>query len=290
MKPAILLVTALFYLTSCGTAERKKSQELSAVKVEFEKEAGLLTDTSVAPGIITDQKQKDAPVIKSDWDKKIVKTANLNIEVKEYKSYYTRLRESIRSAGGYIAQENQSQSDYKLENVIVIKVPVDQFETALASLTDKVEKVNEKKISSQDVTAEFVDTRSRLEAKKQVRLKYLDLLKQARNMEEILNVQSEINDIQEQIEAATGRIDYLSHAAAFSTIELTYYQVLNSAARNSGKPRFGTEVREAFTTGWGWIKDLFVGIVSIWPLVLLVIAGIIYIKRSRLLKPKQVAS
>ena len=58
-----------------------------------------------------------------------------------------------------------------------------------------------------------VDTRSRLEAKKQVRLRYLDFLKEAKNVEEILNVQSQINGIQEDIEAASGRLDYLNHAS-----------------------------------------------------------------------------
>jgi hypothetical protein len=33
----------------------------------------------------------------------------------------------------------------------------------------------------------------------------------AKNMEEILSVQSEINGIQEEIESAAGRIEYLGH-------------------------------------------------------------------------------
>ena len=84
-----------------------------------------------------------------------------------------------------------------------------------------MKELNEKKITSEDVTTEVIDTRSRLEAKKQVRLRYLDLLKQAKNMEEILSVQSEINGIQEQIESAAGRMEYLQHSSSFSTIHLT---------------------------------------------------------------------
>ena len=97
-----------------------------------------------------------------------------HIEIKEYKSFYASLREKVRSVGGYIAQEEQNESDYKIENTLVIKVPVDQFDNSIALLTSNVEKINAKKISSQDVTTEFVDTKSRMEAKKQVRQRYRD--------------------------------------------------------------------------------------------------------------------
>jgi len=46
-------------------------------------------------------------------------------------------------------------------------------------------------------------------------------------MKEILEVQSEINSIQEEIESAEGRINYLSHSAAFSTIHLKYVQYIH---------------------------------------------------------------
>ncbi|MEQ1677059.1 MAG: DUF4349 domain-containing protein, partial [Chitinophagaceae bacterium] len=128
---------------------------------------------------------------------------------------------------------------------------------------------------------------SRIEAKKQVRQRYMDLMNQAKNMEEILNVQSEINSIQEEIEAATGRITYLGHSSTFSTITLTYYQVLNSSAVESKDPTFGSKIGAAFKTGWGWITDLFVGLVSIWPLLLLIFILVIIYKRTKTSKPKQ---
>src|SRR5258705_2889000 len=252
----------------------------------------FISDSTVTPPQPgeTDKKEQPAqsqPVPNPDWDKKIIKNASLNLEVKDYNSFYKSFREKVRSLGGYVAQEEQTQSDYKIENTLTIKVPVDQFDNALALLTSNVEKINERKISSQDVTAEFVDTKSRVEAKKQVRQRYMDLLKQAKNMEEILSVQSEINGIQEEIESATGRIEYLGHSSSFSTINLTYYQVLNSSAKNNSKPSFGTETANAFKTGLGWIVDLFIGLVSIWPLFLLTFVLIIVYKKIKASKPKQ---
>jgi hypothetical protein len=231
--------------------------------------------------------QQATPQVKQDWDKKIIKTASLNLEVKDYDIFSNTLREKIKGLGGYIAQEEQNQSDYKIENSITVKVPVDQFDNAVVQLTVNTKKINEKKITSQDVTTEFIDTKSRMESKKQVRLRYMDLLKQAKNMEEILNVQSEINGIQEEIESAAGRIEYLGHSSTFSTIHLTYFQILNSSAKDSDKPSFGTELSNAFKTGWSWFGDLFVALVSIWPLFLLIVTGYIFYRRTKLQKPKQ---
>lgn len=40
---------------------------------------------------------------------------------------------------------------------------------AIAAISDKAEKIHQRDISSEDVTGEIVDTRSRMEAKKQVK-------------------------------------------------------------------------------------------------------------------------
>lgn len=106
-------------------------------------------------------------------------------------------------------------------------------------------------------------------------------------MEEILSVQSEINGIQEQIESAAGRMEYLQHSSSFSTIHLTFYQVLNDAAIDPDKPAFATRITNAFRFGWNWIGELSVAMVSIWPLLLAVLGIILFYKRANKSKPKQ---
>lgn len=288
MKKIFIAFVVFILIISCGDnskglIEANKPTELQDIARNVDKEEDKKPDPEK-----TKQNQQNLPDPKPDWDKKIIKTASLNIEIKDYSNYNSSLREKIKQVGGYTAQEEQSQSDYKIENTLTIKVPVDQFDNAVTLFTNAVEKLNEKKITSQDVTTEVVDTKSRLEAKKQVRQRYMDLLKQAKNMEEILHVQSEINDIHEEIESATGRIEYLGHSSSFSTINLTFYQILNASARDTGQPSFGTKLSNAFRTGWSWVGELFVGIVSIWPLLLMIFIAFIIYKRSRIPKAKQV--
>jgi hypothetical protein len=210
----------------------------------------------------------------ADWEKKIIKNAHLNIEVEDYNAFNEKVHNNVKQWGGYIAQEEQQATEYKKENTISIKVPVDQFDNIVQAITSGKEKVLVKKVTSEDVTGEVVDTRSRMEAKRQIRERYLELLKQAKNMEEILQVQNVINDIQVQIESATGRVNYLTHASALSTIQLTFFQVLKPGTPEVKEPTFGFRVLESLKNGLTWIGELLLLVLNLWPLALL--AVIIY--------------
>jgi len=228
--------------------------------------------------------QYTKPTANPDWDKKIIKTASLKLEVKDFKNYNDNIHKTVKQFSGYIAQEEQNLSDEKSETVIAIKVPVEQFENMMNQLPAGDNKVLERKINTEDVTGEVVDTKSRLEAKKQMRLKYLEFLKQSKNMEEVLQVQDEVNRIQEEIESAAGRVEFLSHQSAYSTINLTFFQPLAGYKPVDVTPSFFTRTSNAFKIGFNWVADLFIGLISIWPLLLIVIAVFIgwkKIKHSR---------
>src|SRR5689334_9909029 len=178
------------------------------------------------------------------------------------------MHDRVKRYGAYIAGEQQTESDTRIENSLTIKVPVALFEDLMNSIGGDGTKVLEKTISTEDVTGEVVDTKSRIEAKKQVRDKYMELLKQAKTMKDILAVQEEINNIQEDLEAASGRVAYLSHSAAYSTINLTYYQYLNGNSADTAEPPFLTKVKEAFATGGTIITNILLFLISVWPLAL----------------------
>lgn len=293
MKLFMTALAAMLLFIACDKNYTDKSpksdteiNELSLSNIDYS------TDSTEKPDDQISDYKKKQPVEQQqtsnlDWDKKIIKNASVNIEIKDYKRFYSFYKEKIKELGGYVAQEEQNQSEYKIESTVILKVPVDQFDNAVTSITGETEKINELKISSQDVSSEYIDTRSRIEAKKQFRNRYMDLLKQAKNMEEILSVQSEINNIQEEIESATGRLNYLGQSSAFSTINLTYYQVLDPSVKENTSPSFGSKITEAFKTGLGWISELFIGMVSIWPLLLVSFILLIIYKKIKLVKAKQ---
>jgi hypothetical protein len=225
--------------------------------------------------------RQTAPPANPDWDRKIVKSADLSLETKSFPRFTDRLHKLVRDNGGYIAREEQTQTTAQVANTVSIKVPVDRFEDLVSQLPADSDRLTDKKVSSEDVSMEYVDTRSRLETKKEVRERYLDLLKQAHNMKDILAIQEEINGIQEEIDAASGRINYLGHAAAFSTVNLRFYQILDATVVDNPQPTFLHRIKLSFLEGWEFLSTLGLGLLSIWPLWLAGILGYATWRRHR---------
>jgi len=264
---AVALVL-LFLSCNQSANEAAKDDNTSQTNQLDQKDQNLQTlDTTVTP-IAAAKKSGNFSPGNEDWDKKIIRTGTLNLEVKDYNKYYQSLSEIVRREGGYISQEDQQQTEYQISNNLFIKVPVDRFQETMDLISKGTgnEEVRDKKVSSEDVTTQMIDTKSRIETKKEVRLRYLELLRQAKNMKDILQVQSEINNIQEEMETAAGRLNYLGHASAYSTINLTCYQILNPTARDIKEPGFSIKIFNAFNSGWDFIKAIILGVISIWPL------------------------
>jgi hypothetical protein len=179
MKLMYVVITTLV-LFSCQNKNETPVQELDK-KVELA-EVELADSTATAyeeqqPSGNVEQKQKEPPppktVTPTDWTQKIIKTANVSVELKDYHSFNNSVHHSLAGYGAYIAQEQQQESDAQITNEISIKVPVAQFESLVNYLTaDKKNKILQKQITSADVTAEYADTKAREETKRQVRAKY----------------------------------------------------------------------------------------------------------------------
>ncbi len=289
MKKTLFFIFTLAVFASCNNSSltsKDKSTTKNGKEIETTKDVMLppaSNKSSATNELISSTEKLDStgtssnfipqgstPNTTPDWDKKIIKTASLKLQVKDFKTFADVVHKAAKQYGGYVADEEQNQSEEKIESTISIKVPVEQFESLINQLPSGAEKMIEKKITSEDVTGEVVDTKSRLQAKEVMRLKYLEFLKQSKNMEDVLKVQDEINNIQEEMETASGRINYLSHQSAFSTINLTFYQPLAGFDPNDN-PGFFTRSIIAFKSGFHFIAKIFISLISIWPILLIAI-------------------
>ncbi len=278
---------------ACNTGDNKEAAVseivVNDIASEKQEEASVtdsykglvLPDTVIGTGLeVPDPSVTKVPVT-IDWDKKIIKTANITLEVKQHESYAFFIRDLVKKYGGYISREDNNATDYKNETNIVIKVPVLQFEALVNGLAAKDTRQLQRSITSEDVTGNIIDTKARLETKKVTKAKYLEFLKQAGKMEDVLKVQQEINDIQEDIESAEARLAQLSGEAKYSTINLTYFEPLAGYKADSDKPGFGSRIVSAFSEGGKIFGDIFIGVLTVWPLWLGLVAVIFIFRRFR---------
>lgn len=275
---SMFMVAITMLLLSCGRGKEYAAQ----VKEEDQVSAKVVADTvAISSNAIPPQASTHATY--EDWNKKIIKTANVSLELKDFNAYNRTIHANIKNYGAYIAEEEQTLNAGRLENKITIKVPVTMFDDLMSTFNqDSTFKVIEKKITSQDVSGQVVETKARLEAKKQVREQYLALLHQAKNMKDIIEIQNQVNTIQEDIEGASGRINYLTTQSAYSTIYLSYYQFNTDVNTDTPQPGFFKDLQNAFSNGGKVIGNIIVCIVTIWPLILIAFVALFLWKKRKM--------
>lgn len=201
---------------------------------------------------------------------KIIRTASVEFQVQNTEESHLRIAQLLAKHSAYFGSDNRSSSSYRVDNNMSIRVPSQQFDKLLEELMEESVFVNYKNISAEDVTEQFVDTEARLKTKKEVEQRYLALLREAKKVQDILDIEDKLRVIREEIEAAEGKLKLMNDQVNYSTINLNTYQNLDYVPQP--ETGFLNNLQEAFVRGWRGLIDFVVGIVRIWPL--LIIAGI----------------
>ena len=129
---------------------------------------------------------------------------------------------------------------------------------------------------------EYADLEARIAAKKAVEARYLDILQKAGKISDILEIEEKLRVIREETEAAQGRVKYLNSQVAYSTINLSYYQVLDTKYEAPSGPGFFTRIWKGIVQGWEGLLDVVISIVYLWPLWLTILVVIWLIKRGKI--------
>lgn len=262
----------------------QSSMDVADVTVQNVNKAKSAPDNAVALDSTSVPQRQDAekqlvlnnagvPVPVPPPNRQIIRKASLILHAKDFKSIDASLRGLVRQHGGWVAAEQQTQSDERLQNVIEIKVPVAAFDALLAGMAALPVQVEERKVESEDVTNAIVDTKGRVEAKKLLRARYAELMQRAQKMDDVLQVQQQIDAITEELESAAYNVQHMQSAAAYSSIFCTYYQPLSVVPPVTDQPGFFTRLGHSFGKGGAAVLELLIGLVSLWPLWLAAALG-----------------
>jgi len=215
----------------------------------------------------------------------LIKKATLRFEVNKYEEARIKISELIKSANAYVANESESRSDYQISNTMSIRVPQSTFDNLIETIVSQCKNLDERSINVDDVTEEYVDVDSRLKAKREIEKRYLEILKKALSIKDILEVEQKLGEIRQEIESSEGRLKYLSNQVAFSTISLTFYEQKSILPGHRDSVLSRTLL--AFANGWVGLIEFLIGLISIWPFfVIVAIIGIVFTKIIRKIKKK----
>lgn len=155
---------------------------------------------------------------------------------------------------------------------LTASVPAEKFDAFLKSLAGGPYTVTNRSVSVSEVTQQYIDLEIRLRNKKELRERYLAILKKADKIKDILAINQSVESVTSDIESTEGQFRYLKNQVAKSTlsIQITAQLPVTMLDQNG----FFQDVWQALHEGWRRMRNFTVGLVSLWPFIGLIAIGI----------------
>jgi len=229
-KIAFFLVVFLLSLTACGAADKSSSYGDSPVVYRLIAPSEIAAGEEYLPEAVVQESVApvglDTEISQVLQKRMVIMNADLTIVIRDPQAKMEEIAALAKSLGGFVISMEIYQTSLDTggttpEGHISIRVPADQLDAALDQIKAGVVKVDSESRSGQDITSSYVDLQSRLSALEAARDQLQTIMDNATKTEDVLNVFSQLQYYNEQIESVKGQMQYYEEATAYSLINVT---------------------------------------------------------------------
>lgn len=159
-------------------------------------------------------------------ERMVIRNADLSIVVEDPSAMMDDISRLAADMGGYVVSSNlaQVETDRGVEVPrarITIRVPAENLDQALEDIKAGAGRILSESVSGQDVTREYTDLQSRLRHLENTEEKLTEIMDEARDTEDVLQVYNRLVNVQEEIEMVKGQMQYFEQSARLSSISVT---------------------------------------------------------------------
>lgn len=171
-----------------------------------------------APGAsaATDERPGDADGFAAPAEQRIIKTGELSLQVDDVAGALAAVRSLAEQVGGYVGGSQAGTAEQSA--TLTLRVPADRFEETLVRLRELDGTVVGETTREEDVTAQVVDLEARIDNLAASEASYRVLAERAQAVDDVLAVQSRLDQVRGQIEQLQAQLDNVSGQAALSTL------------------------------------------------------------------------
>lgn len=232
MRPLLLWLVLGTLLVACAPVARPTPAEAPRVPVAVQR---FGSETGLAGGV---QELKGAPVvvapaatpvavsvnppevIPNPAVRLIIKNAEMRLVVSSVDEALTRIEGLVAEVGGYILSSRTWFQDEEKYASLTFAVPSERFEETLGRLRRIGVRVADENTSGQDVSQEYVDLEARLANLEAAVARLREFLKEAKSVEEALQVEARLRELEGEIAQVKGRMNFLKGRSAYSLITI----------------------------------------------------------------------
>ena len=283
MKYLIQLLILVLFLISCQQKQKTNSEVYAiadeAKMVEKSYSENLKSPPPPPPPPAEQDKQATNSNVANK--KKIIKDGRMGIKVADLTQSKGQVDSFVKKYGGYYDNESLNNSDYESVYTLKIRIPSVDFEHFIADLETGGGIMMYKDIDARDVTEEYTDTEGRLQTKRNYLTRYTELLKQAKKVSDILEIEEKIRGLQEEIDSSIGRLKFLDDQVGFSTLALSLTKELEFKFNPIKRDSFGESLKQSLSNGWYDFVDFILFLIKIWPLWIIIFTIRFFWKKFR---------
>lgn len=273
MRHLFFLSFLFLILSGCSKSSASDDKNIIASSVKMPAKAEAAYDSPPPPSNV------DQPI-----EQKIVKEATLRFETDDLENTFTQIQKAVSANKAKIINDSEGKDFATVFRNLTIKVPSQNFDRFISDISKGVSYFEVKNISAEDVTEQYIDLTSRLNTKKKLEERYLQILQKATKISEILEIEKQISAIREEIEAKEGQLKYLESRVSESTVTIEFYKTI--AEKEGVKISYGSKLWAAVKSGFYSLSDFLIGLISIWPFVI-ILCILAYFIRKRFRRRKK---
>ena len=290
-----ILLTIVLLLTGCGRGKNfdASSGETEAAQIvdeasgysgsengyEEAKEAAAMDTEAAATEEYSGEDGPSAQKLseKDLSSRKLIKTVSLTMQTRTFDTLKQQLEESIASCGGYI--ENSSYDAPGGQNCryyyLCVRIPSKELD-AFVNKAGELGTITNKSENVRDVTLDYVDKTAYKESLQTEYERVMELLAQAKNLDQILALESKLSELRYEINSYESQLRIYDNQIDYSTVNINISEVeYEKEMSDTVGSRISSGFRGSLFAVRNFFVNTFVFLVSNLPVLVLLAAGIL---------------
>ncbi|THV62886.1 DUF4349 domain-containing protein [Chryseobacterium candidae] len=240
-------------------------------------------------------------------DKQFIKTADVNMEVKDVYNATIAIEKSVQELGGFVTNSNlqsnvvsentYNTSDeeamlikkYQTENRMQVRIPTEKLGELLTAINTNKLFLNSRSINAEDVTANI--KYSELEGKRNQKTSE-NISKLKTNKDKVTLDDENMSEGNLQKLSSMNMTDDLKYSTIDIYIKEPQLRIAEIAVTNTTsidnkyKYNFIYDAKDGFVYGFYLIQRIIVALINVWPLVLIAAAILYFLRKRKISKPE----
>jgi hypothetical protein len=168
-------------------------------------------------------RQSQKAISTEERAQKIIKNADMSIYVEKFDEKVDEIINLVDDLGGYIENsqiEGSKSADSSRRAYMTLRIPQAQLTNALDRLK-AMGRVNSQRLGGENITDAYYDTDARVRNLVQQEQRLLEILNMAKNVDEVLRIENELNRVRTDIDVLTGQLSAWDKMVEMSLVNLS---------------------------------------------------------------------